>query len=122
MISLVIHLIYQKYQYIFIEVYVLLLLNYIRHYFAEQLTPEAAAKELHKADLKLLSRFQTLIEVSFHSDEVPAEDINLQSVGYYAEQLNVHPNHLNAVVKSISGRTALQLIHHHVILNLVYFF
>ena len=99
----------------FIEVYVLLLLNYIRRYFAEQLTPEAAAQELQKADLKLLSRFQTLIEVSFHSDEVPAEDINLQSVGYYAEQLNVHPNHLNAVVKSISGRTALQLIHHHVI-------
>ncbi|MEM8857218.1 MAG: helix-turn-helix domain-containing protein [Chloroflexota bacterium] len=98
----------------FIEVYVLLLLNYIKRYFAEQLTAEAAAQELQRADLKLLSRFQTLIEVSFQSNEIPQDQVNLQSVGYYAEQLNVHPNHLNAVVKGISGQTALQLIHHHV--------
>ncbi len=99
----------------FIEVYVLLLLTYIKRYFAEQLTPETSAKELQKADLKLLTRFQTLIEMSFHPDEIPPENISLHTVGYYAEQLNVHPNHLNAVVKSISGQTALQLIHHHVI-------
>ncbi|MEM7029520.1 MAG: helix-turn-helix domain-containing protein [Chloroflexota bacterium] len=99
----------------FIEVYVLLLLNYIRRYFAEQLTPETAAKALQKADLKLLTRFQTLVEMSFHPNETPAEDINLHTVGYYAEQLNIHPNHLNAVVKNISGQTALQLIHHHII-------
>lgn len=99
----------------FIEVYVLLLLNYIRRYFAEQLTPAVAAQELQKADLKLLTRFQTLVEMSFHPDEIPPENINLHTVGYYADQLNVHPNHLNAVVKSISGQTALQLIHHHII-------
>ncbi|MEM7336459.1 MAG: AraC family transcriptional regulator, partial [Chloroflexota bacterium] len=48
-----------------IEVYLLLLLNYTKRYFLEQLSPETAAKELQKADLKLLTRFQTLIEMSF---------------------------------------------------------
>lgn len=98
-----------------IEVYVLLLLNYIRRYFAEQVPPETAAKELRKADLTLLSRFQSLIETSLHPDFVPPEDVSLHSVAYYAGQLNVHPNHLNAVVKGISGQTALQMIHHHII-------
>lgn len=98
-----------------IEAYVLLLLNYVRRYFREQVPLETASRELRKADLKLLSRFQTLIEISFHPGEIPPKDISLHSVGYYAEQLNVHPNHLNAVVKSISGQTAIQIIHYHII-------
>ncbi len=97
-----------------IEAHVLLLLAYIRRYFSEQVPPDVAANELRKADLKLLSRFQTLIQTSFLPEEIPLEGTNLHSVGHYAEQLNVHPNHLNAVVKSISGQTALQLIHHHI--------
>ncbi|MBV7328470.1 helix-turn-helix domain-containing protein [Chloroflexi bacterium TSY] len=98
-----------------IEVYVLLLLNYIRRYFAEQLPPETAAKELRKADLTLLSRFQSLIETSFQPGFIAPEEVSLHSVAYYAGQLNVHPNHLNAVVKTISGQTALQQIHYHIL-------
>lgn len=98
-----------------IEAHALLLLNYVRRYFYEQVPPETAASELRKADLKLLSRFQTLIQTSFLPDVIPPENSSPHSVGYYAEQLNIHPNHLNAVVKSISGQTALQVIHHHLI-------
>jgi len=98
-----------------IEAHVLLLLNYVKRYFREQVPPETAIKELRKADLKLLSRFQTLIQANFLPELIPTEAINLHSVGYYAEQLSIHPNHLNAVVKHISGQTALQIIHHHII-------
>ena len=96
-----------------IEAYVLLVLRYVRRYFNAQVHPDIAARELRNADLKLLSRFQSLIETSFQSELPPQKEANLHTVGYYAQQLSVHPNHLNAVVKSISGQTALQLIHHH---------
>lgn len=98
-----------------IEAYVLLLLNYVRRYFNEQVPPETAANALRKADLKLLSRFQALIQTSFLPGETPSEDAKPLSVRSYAERLSIHPNHLNAVVKSISGQTAIQIIHHHVI-------
>ncbi|MEM7126828.1 MAG: helix-turn-helix domain-containing protein [Chloroflexota bacterium] len=96
-----------------IESYVLLGLNYIRRYFNAEVHPDVAARELRNADLKLLSRFQSLIETTFQPDLIPPEEAGLHTVGYYAQQLSVHPNHLNAVVKSVSGQTALQLIHHH---------
>lgn len=98
-----------------IEAHVLLLLSYVRRYFSEQVPFETATKALRKADLKLMSRFQSLIQTSFLSGEIPSEDTSPHAVGYYAEQLSIHPNHLNAVVKAVSGQTALQLIHHHVI-------
>ncbi len=94
---------------------VLLLLNYVRRYFSEQVARETAVSEIRKADLKLLARFQTIIETSFYPDAISPENVNLHAVRYYAEQLSVHPNHLNAVVKRISGQTALQHIHHHLI-------
>ena len=98
-----------------IAAHVLLLLNYVRRYFGEQVARETAVSEIRKADLKLLTRFQTLIETSFYPDAIPPENVNLHAVRFYAAQLNVHPNHLNAIVKSISGQTALQHIHHHLI-------
>ncbi len=98
-----------------IEVYVLLLLTYIRRYFGEQLSTEAISRELRNADIKLMSRYQTLIEMSLHRDvEIPMI-VNIHSVQYYADQLSVHPNHLNAIVKSVSGQTALNVIHQHLI-------
>ena len=98
-----------------IAAHVFLLLNYVRRYFREQVAAETAVSEIRNADLKLLTRFQTLIETSFYPDTIPPENVNLHAVRFYAEQLNVHPNHLNAVVKSISGQTALQHIHRHLI-------
>lgn len=98
----------------FIEVYVLLLLNYIRRYFSEQLDSAVATSEIRKADLKLLTRFQALIEMSFNQTHHDP-NANLHSVSHYAAQLGIHPNHLNAVVKEISGQTAQQIIQHHVV-------
>ena len=60
-------------------------------------------------------RYQTLIQTSFYPDTVSETFSNLHSTSYYAQKLNVHPNHLNAVVKGITGKTALHQIHHHIL-------
>ncbi|MEO1516712.1 MAG: helix-turn-helix domain-containing protein [Bacteroidota bacterium] len=96
-----------------IATYVLLLLQLVKRYFNRQLPSTEADVAIRSADVKLLSRYQKLIE--WHMREEADANKSLHSPSFYAELLHVHPNHLNAVVKSISGKTALQHIHHHLI-------
>lgn len=98
-----------------IEAYVWLLLTHVKRAFNQQLDFEEAKSQIRMADLKLLARFQTLIQTSFYPN-APLESFSgLHSPSYYAEKLNVHPNHLNAVVKNITGQTALKQIHNHLL-------
>jgi AraC-like DNA-binding protein len=98
-----------------IEAQVYLLLVHIKRLFEDQVDQEEAKQSLKAADLKLLSRYQTLIETSFYPDAQPETFANLHSTSYYAQKLSVHPNHLNAVVKSNTGITALNHIHNHIL-------
>ncbi|WP_335975279.1 helix-turn-helix domain-containing protein [Gaetbulibacter jejuensis] len=98
-----------------IESQVLLLLNYIKRYFKNTNTTLDVPEEIRKTDLKILGRFQTLIETSFFQDIDTNFDSKLHSTSFYADILNVHPNHLNTVTKQITGQTAKQLIQNHVI-------
>lgn len=98
-----------------IEAHVLLLLNFVRRYFSKQVDAQSAENEIRAADIKLLTRYQTLIQTSFYPNSESAVLDMLHSPSYYAEKLSVHPNHLNAVVKSISGVTAIEHIHIHLI-------
>lgn len=98
----------------FIATYVLLLLQHIKRYFYKQLDTDAD-KTIRSADVKLLSRYQKLIELHFRKDSDLDNSKNTHSSSFYADLLNVHPNHLNAVVKGITGKTALQQIHNHLI-------
>lgn len=95
----------------FINTYVLLLLNHVKRYFHQQVQPKEADKAIRSANVKLLSRYQKLIELHLREDTQWDDKKNLHSPSFYAELLNVHPNHLNSIVKGISGKTALQLIH-----------
>ena len=52
---------------------------------------------------------------SFYPDTVLETFSNLHSTSYYAQKLSVHPNHLNAVVKGLTGLTALNHIHKHLL-------
>lgn len=97
-----------------IESYVLLLLNFVKRYFNKSISQKDASEAIRKTDLKLLSRFQTLIETSFQN-KIVETFANLHSTSYYAQKLCVHPNHLNAVVKQITGLTAKQHIQKHII-------
>ncbi len=99
----------------FIEVEVLLLLSYIKRYFTEQVDEETAKTQMRTADLRLFTRYQALIETSFQPNFNKETFSNLHSTSHYAARLSVHPNHLNAVVKNITGHTALSHIHNHLL-------
>lgn len=96
-----------------IEAQVYLLLSIVKRLFEQQVDRETAEVSLKAADLKLLSRYQTLIQTSFYPNAKPETFVNFHSTSYYARKLSVHPNHLNAVVKGITGITALNHIHNH---------
>lgn len=101
----------------FIEAWVILLLNYVKRSFSRQVDHTTGDKILKKANLKLLARYQALVESSFFEDSQLETYANLHSTRYYADKLNVHPNHLNSVVKSLTGQTASKIIHDRVILR-----
>ena len=102
-----------KFQIIEAQVYLLLVM--VKRLFETQVDSEVAKQNLKAADLKLLSRYQTLIQTSFYPDTALETYANLHSTSYYAQKLSVHPNHLNAVVKRITGLTALNHIHQHLL-------
>ena len=99
----------------FIETYSLLLLNHVNRYFQQQVSQRDAQQAVRNADIKLLSRYKSLIETQFRMNAEVNNPKRLHSPSFYAKVLNLHPNHLNAVTKSITGHTALQLIHQHIL-------
>ncbi len=98
-----------------IEAQVYLLLSHVKRLFENQVDQVLAQANLKSADLKLLSRYKTLIQTSFYPTAQLEPYSNLHSTSFYAEKLSVHPNHLNATVKSLTGITALNHIHRHVL-------
>ncbi|MDC8004282.1 helix-turn-helix domain-containing protein [Aureisphaera galaxeae] len=96
-----------------IEAQVLVLLNFVKRFFNAQTNKEEALEEFRKADIHLLSRFQTAIETSFYNSDTFSKKTH--SPSYYAELLAVHPNHLNAIVKQITGHTAKAHINKHIL-------
>lgn len=98
---------------VIIESLVIVLLNFVKRFFDEQTNKEEATLAFRKADVSLLSRFQTLIETSFYDTDRISKKTH--SPSYYADLLAVHPNHLNAVVKQITGHTAKAHINAHVL-------
>lgn len=94
-----------------IQAYTQILLLLTKRYF-EITRKSDNSQEQRTADIQLLSRFQTLIETMTSLPEASAE---VRQPSFYAEELGVHPNHLNAVVKRSSGKTASQLIQQYVL-------
>ncbi|NAS13742.1 helix-turn-helix domain-containing protein [Poritiphilus flavus] len=98
----------------FIESYVNLLLLSIKRFSANSQKDLGASENNRTADLTLVSRYQSLIDTSLNNERINAKGF---TTSYYAEQLAIHPNHLNAVVKRITGSTAKQLIQEKIILT-----
>lgn len=99
----------------FIEIYILQLLNQVKRLYSKHVGDKTLKEQIRKADLQLLSRFQKLVKTSFYPEAELDASANIHSPSYYASILNIHPNHLNAVVKSITGQTALNHIHDHIL-------
>lgn len=62
---------------------------------------------IEDSDTRILNQFNQLIEAQYGT---VTENI-LKSVKEFANKMAVHPTHLNYVVKSLTGKTALQTIH-----------
>jgi AraC family transcriptional activator of pobA len=91
----------------FIQSYTSLLLLLTRRYFNELDISNETSVNNRTTDILLLSRFQTMVERSMVSEEAGSE---ARQPSFYAGKLNVHPNHLNAVAKRITGKTAGALV------------
>lgn len=95
--------------------YVHVLLIHIRRLYDKSLQTEKELLIMAKeSDLTLFNRFKDLLGVQIKEVETLPE--NSRSVSYYADQLAIHPNYLNAVIKRVTGSTALGLIHEQIIM------
>jgi len=79
-------------------------------HFGMKLQPAAVQQIQHgNASLRIASIFLELLERQFPIDESHTS-IQLRAASDFANQLNVHVNHLNRAVKEMTGKTTTQLI------------
>lgn len=91
----------------FIRAYTQLLLLNVRRCYDRIAPTLPQTQENRAADLRLVAQVQAAIHR--YLADADASDL-ARSPSFYAEQVNLHPNHLNAVVKRVTGRTTSQLV------------
>lgn len=84
--------------------YLNILLLESKNLYEEKLGTSAVVQD---SDKRILNGYNKLIEQQYGTDK---ENV-LKTVQEFANTLSVHPTHLNYVVKSLTGNTALQLVH-----------
>ncbi|MES1219175.1 MAG: helix-turn-helix domain-containing protein [Bacteroidota bacterium] len=93
-----------SFEFIALKVFELLLLN--ERIFNSRQTPQT---NIPVTDIA--RKFENLLEVNYLKES---------TVSFYASELNVHPNHLNAIVKKSSGLTAKVFIQNRLLLEAKY--
>ena len=78
--------------------------------------PEKTTTHHRQKDLELVSRFRSLLELSFKPNQTYGRKTPHQ-VQFYADQLHLHPSHLNAVIKRVTRRSASEHIYEHILLR-----
>jgi AraC family transcriptional activator of pobA len=79
-------------------------------HFAMKIQPAAKSdNQLNNASQRISTLFLELLERQFPVDENHRK-INLRSASDFAEQLNVHVNHLNRALKETTNKTTSQII------------
>jgi len=88
-----------------------LLRNYLLElvHIGQKLQPATALYPTHTAAARVTSLFVELLERQFPI-ETPQQRLALRTAKDYADQLAVHVNHLNKVLKENTGRTTTDLI------------
>ncbi|MBC8082861.1 MAG: helix-turn-helix transcriptional regulator [Hymenobacter sp.] len=92
------------YKYDLLRTYVLELIH-----LGQKLRPGTALHPAHSAAARLTSRFVELLERQFPL-ETPQQQLHLRTAQAFADQLAVHVNHLNKVLKETTGLTTTELI------------
>jgi AraC-like DNA-binding protein len=100
------------YRYEAINIYLQLLLLESKRIGVKDIAPQRA---LTTAQL-LAERFTDTLEKQFPITS-ELEQLHLRTAGDFAQTLNVHPNHLNATVKRVTGRTTSEHIRQRVLLE-----
>jgi AraC family transcriptional regulator, transcriptional activator of pobA len=102
-----------KDKFLFIQSFTQLLLLITKRYF-DKSTVNDTNQDNRTADILLVSRFQSLVETLMTNEEANTE---IRYPSFYADKLMVHPNHLNAVVKRITGKTATNIIQNQLLVS-----
>jgi AraC family transcriptional activator of pobA len=92
------------YKYDLLRNYVLELIHY-----GQKLQPASALYPTHTASARVSSLFIELLERQFPI-ESPHQKLHLRTAKDYADQLAVHVNHLNKVLKENTGKTTTSII------------
>ncbi|RFM33570.1 AraC family transcriptional regulator [Chitinophaga silvisoli] len=75
-----------------------------------KLRPALTIKEVgSNASVRIASLFNELLERQFPIEST-AQQVKLKTAAEFAEKLNVHVNHLNRVLKVVTGKTTTKLI------------
>jgi AraC family transcriptional regulator, transcriptional activator of pobA len=80
-----------------------LLLNYAERYYQRQFLTRKISNH------QILDRLETLLEDYFNSETIL--NIGLPTVQYISQNLNLTPDYLSTMLKSLTGQTTQQLIH-----------
>ncbi|SEW50625.1 helix-turn-helix domain-containing protein [Chitinophaga arvensicola] len=83
-------------------------------HYGQKLQPMPAQKSVQNASDRIASLFIELLERQFPI-ESPQQQLGLRSANDYATRLAVHVNHLNKVLKEITGHTTTAIISNRVI-------
>jgi AraC family transcriptional activator of pobA len=79
-----------------------LLLNYCNRFYNRQFLTRKTAKN------DLLSKIESLLDAYFNSDEYI--ELGLPTVQYFAERINVSPNYLSDMLRTLTGKSTQQHI------------
>lgn len=89
------------------------LLVYVRRLYSKYVpTDKNLLGHIRQSDDSLVERFLALIRKSLGEKEV---DKRMLNVKFFASRLSTHPNHLNAVVKRKTQKTAIEFVHEQII-------
>lgn len=103
-----------KDKFLFIQNHTQLLLLITKRHFDNSTLDDISNQDNRTTDILLVSRFQSLVETMLSHEDSYSE---IRQPSFYANKLLVHPNHLNAVVKRITGKTASSIIQNQFIIT-----
>jgi AraC-like DNA-binding protein len=88
-----------------------LLRNYVTEliHTGQKLKPIEGTKETHNATSRISSLFIELLERQFPIESINQE-LQLRTAKEYAQNLRIHVNHLNKVLKEVTGKTTTEII------------
>ncbi|UJH68833.1 helix-turn-helix domain-containing protein [Allomuricauda sp. SCSIO 65647] len=97
-----------------IRFYINILLLKVGRLFESQSKGLTIDREQRNNDIKTVSRFKTIMELAFQPDKTYGTS-HPHQVRFYADKVNLHPNHFNAVIKRITDKSASEHIYGHIL-------